>query len=241
MMKKLWTLLFLCVHVFAAASTTVIGIAGASGAGKTTLAKKLKETLGEHVVMICQDSYYKDLSHLPLLQRAKTNFDAPQSIDFDLLKAHLLALKSGETVEQPIYDFKTHSRLKETVLVSPQKILIVEGALLFAIPEIRELCDMKLFIDVDLDICLCRRIERDQKERGRTFLDIRDQYFSTVRPMFMKFVAPSKAFADLIIPNENENVMALEFISSKLYQVIAPSLTARYEKEEKPFNHGIGS
>lgn len=206
--------LFSC-HVFAY-DTLVVGIAGASGAGKTTLANKLAESLGEHALVICQDSYYLDLSHLAHQERAQTNFDHPNSIDFELMKEHILALKDGKSITQPIYDFKTHSRINKQVTLQPRKILIVEGCLLLAIPEIRNLFDIKLFVDTDLDICLARRIERDQKERGRSFNDIRAQYFHTVRPMFFKFIAPSKNFADMIIPAHNENEVVLNFIASKL-------------------------
>ena len=209
------------------ASSIVIGIAGASGAGKTTLANKLKNSLGEGVTIICQDNYYKDLSHLSPAERAKINFDAPSSIDIDLLKTHLKALKSGKAINLPIYDFVTHSRTKKTIKVEPKKILIIEGCLVFAVPEVRDVCDMKLFVDADMDICLCRRIERDQLERGRTFPDIKKQYLKTVRPMFLKHIAPSKAFADLIIPNESENEIVLDFISGQLSHIITPSLTCQ--------------
>lgn len=197
-------------------SSIVIGIAGASGAGKTTLAKKLQTSLGEDVAVICQDNYYKDLSHLSIDQRSQTNFDAPGSIDFDLLKTHLKALKAGKVIDLPVYDFVTHSRTDETIKIDPKKITIIEGCLVFAVPEIRDICDMKLFVDADMDICLCRRIERDQKERGRSFPDIKNQYLKTVLPMFSKYIAPSKAYADLIIPNESENGLVLDFISRQL-------------------------
>lgn len=220
---KLFFFLFLTPVLFA--QPIVIGIAGASGAGKTTLAKKLKESLGDQVAIICQDNYYKGLSHLSINERAATNFDDPSSIDFNLLKRHLLALKQGNVIDLPIYDFVTHSRTKRTVKIQPRNITIIEGCLILAVPEIREICDMKLFVDADMDICLCRRIERDQKERGRTFLDIKDQYLKTVRPMFLKHIAPSKSFADLIIPNTNENDLVLDFISGQLSHMVAPPLT----------------
>lgn len=220
---KFLFLLFLTPALFA--QSIVIGIAGASGAGKTTLAKKLKESLGDDVSVICQDNYYKDLSHLSIGERAATNFDDPKSIDFNLLQRHLLELKQGKSIDLPIYDFVTHSRTESTVKIHPKKITIIEGCLVFAVPEIREVCDMKLFVDADMDICLCRRIERDQKERGRTFPDIRDQYLKTVRPMFLKHIAPSKSFADIIIPNANDNEMVLDFISGQLSQMITPTLT----------------
>lgn len=216
-------LLFICQSLIA--ETLVVGIAGASGAGKTTLARKLVQSLGKHAVMICQDSYYQDLSHLSHNERAQMNFDHPNSIDFELMHQHILALKEGKNISQPIYDFKTHSRTNETAEVEAKKILIVEGCLLLAIPEIRELLDIKLFVDTDLDICLIRRIERDQKERGRAFQDIQNQYFATVRPMFFKFIAPSRAFADMIIPAHHENEVVLNFIASKLLPDVTPELT----------------
>lgn len=220
---KLFFFLLLAPALFA--QSIVIGIAGASRAGKTTLTKKLKESLGDDVLIICQDNYYKDLSHLSIGERAKTNFDDPSSIDFSLLQRHLLELKQGKSIDLPTYDFVTHSRTKSTKKIHPKKITIIEGCLVFAVPEIRDVCDMKLFVDADMDICLCRRIERDQKERGRTFPDIRDQYLKTVRPMFLKHIAPSKSFADIIIPNENENELVLDFISGQLSQMIIPTLT----------------
>ena len=203
----------------------MIGIAGASGAGKTTLATKMKNALGDQVVVISQDSYYKDLSHLPHEDRAKTNFDAPDSIDFGLLTAHLKQLKAGQAIECPVYDFTTHSRVEKTVKVEPKSILILEGCLVLAVPEVRSLFDMKIFVDADMDICLCRRIERDQNERGRKFPDIMNQYLSTVRPMFLQHIAPSKAHADLIIPNEGQNAIVLDAISKQLSHMITPSLT----------------
>lgn len=223
--RSFFFILFLTPALFA--QTIVIAIAGASGAGKTTLAKKLKEAFGAEVSIICQDNYYKDLSHLNLKERAGTNFDDPSSIDFDLLHSHLVKLKQGDPIDLPIYDFVTHSRTQKTIKVHPKKITILEGCLVFAVPEIRNVCDMKLYVDADMDICLCRRIERDQKERGRSFPDIKDQYLKTVRPMFLKHIAPSKAFADLIIPNENENELVLDFISGQLSQMITPTLTCK--------------
>ncbi|CCB88879.1 uridine kinase [Simkania negevensis] len=232
-MKRLLScffLLFLCQSF--ASETLVVGIAGASGAGKTTLARKLVQSLGQYATLICQDSYYQDLSHLPHEERARTNFDHPSSIDFELMRAHILALKEGKNITQPIYDFTAHSRTSKTTQVEAKKILVVEGCLLLAIPEIRELLDIKLFVDTDLDICLMRRIQRDQKERGRTFQDIQNQYFVTVRPMFFKFIAPSKVFADMIIPAHHENEVVLNFIASKLHPEVTPELTLLMPSKE---------
>ncbi|WP_420420805.1 uridine kinase [Simkania sp.] len=225
-MKRLLGCLFLLLfcHSFAS-ETLVVGIAGASGAGKTTLARKLVQSLGQHATLICQDSYYRDLSHLPPQERTQTNFDHPSSIDFELMRTQILALKEGKNILQPVYDFTTNSRTNKTAEVEAKKILIVEGCLLLAIPEIRDLLDIKLFVDTDLDICLMRRIQRDQKERGRTFQDIQNQYFATVRPMFFKFIAPSKVFADMIIPAHHENEVVLNFIASKLLPEVTPELT----------------
>lgn len=227
MILKIKLLFFLFVAPTLFAQTVIIGIAGASGAGKTTLAKKLKESLGEEVSVICQDNYYKDLSHLPIEERVMTNFDDPSSIDFTLLQKHLLELKQGQSIDLPLYDFVTCSRRESTIKIPSKKVTIIEGCLIFAVPEIREICNMKLFVDADMDICLCRRIERDQKERGRAFPDIKDQYLKTVRPMFLKYIAPSKSFADLIIPNANENQTVLDFISRQFSQMVTPSLTCR--------------
>lgn len=226
-MKRALFFCFLLVKPLLFASSIIIGIAGASGAGKTTLATKLKEYLGDDVVIIRQDSYYKDISNQSISEKAKANFDAPSSIDFDLLHSHLIALKEGNAIEQPVYNFTTHSRTLKTVIIDPKKIFIIEGCLVLAVPKIRDMCDMKLFIDADMDICLCRRIERDQVERGRKFPDILDQYLRTVRPMFLQHVAPSKSYADLIIPNETENERVLDFISSKLSHMINPSLSCK--------------
>jgi len=233
--KLLWTailklrLLFLICFFkpLLFASSIAIGIAGASGAGKTTLATKMKKALGKEVAIICQDSYYKNLSHLSMEERRETNFDDPTSIDFELLATHLKMLKEGHSIECPVYDFTTYSRTRETVKVDPKDITILEGCLVLAVAEVRNLFDIKIFVDADMDICLCRRIERDQNERGRKFPDIQRQYLSTVRPMFLKHIAPSKAYADLIIPNEGQNEVVLDFISGQLSQMVTPSLTCQ--------------
>lgn len=225
MMRRIGFLFFLLICPSLFANTLIVGIAGASGAGKTTLAKKLVASLGEYSIIISQDSYYHDLSHLPIEARAQTNFDHPDSIDFDLLEKHLLALKEGKKITQPVYNFKTYSRSEKTEEIIPKQIIIVEGCLLLAVPKIRELLDIKLFVDTDLDICLVRRIERDQRERGRHFDDIRAQYFKTVRPMFLKYIAPSKVHADMIIPAHSENEVVLNFIASKLYHEAQTPLT----------------
>jgi uridine kinase len=194
-----------------------IGVAGGSGSGKTTVAHNLVNTFSaEDAVLVEQDAYYKELAHLPLEERAQMNFDHPNAIEFDLLRQQLLDLKAGKSIERPVYNFKTHSREKESHTIHPSKIVIVEGILIFAVPEIRELFDIKIFVDTDSDEMLLRRIERDIKERGRTFESVRDQYLNTVKPMFLEFCEPSKRYADVIIPRGGENEIAISMIIAKL-------------------------
>lgn len=197
--------------LFAFANPLIIGIAGGTGSGKTTFSEKLRETFSDRAILISQDNYYKDLSHLNEEDRAKQNFDHPDSIDFELLKNHLLLLKEGQTIEIPVYNFCKHSKENFTQTINPAEIVIVEGILLFSIPEIRNLCDLKIFLETDDDIRLLRRIERDLQERARDFKSVRDQYMRTVKPMHDTFVEPSKRFADIIIPTmqRNENGIAL--------------------------------
>ncbi len=194
-----------------------IGVAGGSGSGKTTVAHNLvKAFKSEDAVLVEQDAYYKELNHLTIEEKAKVNFDHPNSIEFELLREHLLKLSRGEGIERPIYDFKTHSRKEETVSIHPSKIVIVEGILLFAVPEIRDLFDVKIFVDTDADEMLIRRIERDINERGRTFASVKNQYLNTVKPMYLEFCEPSKRYADVIIPRGGENKIAINMIIAKL-------------------------
>lgn len=195
----------------------IIGIAGGSGSGKTTIARKLIETFEvEDAVLIEQDAYYKDVHLSSIEERAKMNFDHPDAIEFELLKTHLLDLINGKAIQRPIYDFSKHMRKNETTTIHPSRIIIVEGILIFAIPEIREMFDIKLFVDTDPDEMLLRRIERDIKERGRTFESVRDQYLATVKPMYLKFAEPSKRYADIIIPRGGENQIAINMIIAKM-------------------------
>lgn len=193
-----------------------LGIAGGSGSGKTTVAQKICSSLGESIILIEQDNYYRDLSHLSFEERTLVNFDHPNSIDFVLMREHLLALKEGTAIEKPIYNFQSHSREKSASKVEPARVIIVEGILLFAIPEVRELLDIKVFVDTEDDIRLLRRIERDMAERGRDFESIKLQYLTTVKPMHLEFVEPSKRYADIIIPRGGENRTAVNLIISKL-------------------------
>jgi uridine kinase len=215
-MRKL-TLLFLVLTTqLLAQPKLIIGIAGGTGSGKSTMAEKLVETFAEHVVLINQDNYYKDISHLPKEERAKQNFDHPDAIDFKLLEKHILALKNDQSVEIPTYNFSTHARESSTLTLHPAEIIIVEGILLFAVPEIRNLCDLKIFVETNDDIRLLRRVERDINERGRDFPNIRDQYLTTVKPMHDAFVEPSKRFADVIIPTSMRNDKGVAMIISCL-------------------------
>jgi uridine kinase len=220
-MRKRLILLFLfaCSTSFALDSI-IIGIAGGTASGKTTLARKIQEAFPNQSVLISQDAYYKDLAHLSLEERAKTNFDHPDSLDFDLLKEHILELKQGKTIVSPVYNFHSHSRSSFQETTSPQQLIIVEGILLFAVPHIRELFDIKIFVDTDNDERLLRRIERDMHERGRSFTNVKTQYLATVKPMHDAFVEPSKQYADLIILKGGENLTALGMILSKLKEVI---------------------
>ncbi len=195
----------------------IIGVAGGSGSGKTTIARKLLETFeAEDAVLVEQDAYYKELHIESIDERAKMNFDHPNAIEFELLRENLLDLVHGKTVERPIYDFSTHMRKSEKVIINPSRIIIVEGILIFAVPEIRELFDIKIFVDTDADEMLLRRMERDIKERGRTFESVRDQYLSTVKPMYLEFAEPSKRYADVIIPRGGENKVAINTVIAKM-------------------------
>jgi uridine kinase len=200
----------------------LIGIAGASGSGKTLVSQTIFDALGsERVVMIQEDSYYKDLSHLHLHDRTKINFDHPEAFDHDLLITHLKQLVNGEVIEHPVYDYGIHSRKTETRKVGPHEIIILEGILVLAIPEIRELMDIKIFIDTDTDICLIRRLERDINERGRSVNSVLKQYQETVRPMYLQFVEPSKRYANIIVPHGGKNIIAIDIIRSKIEKLLA--------------------
>lgn len=195
----------------------VIGIAGGTGSGKTTVANEILEQVGKEIVSyLPHDAYYKDLSNLPLAQRTQVNFDHPNSLDTDLMRKHVEQLKSGKGIELPIYDFTTHSRTREIIPIPPNPIILVEGILIFVDSKLRELFDVKLFVDTDADIRLCRRIERDIQERGRKIESVLHQYQTTVRPMHLEFVEPSKRYADVIIPEGGFNEVALEMVIARI-------------------------
>lgn len=199
----------------------LIGIAGASGSGKTLVANTIIERLGsDKVVLIQEDSYYKDLSDIPLDERSGRNFDHPDAFDHDLLAEHLKLLLEGKTVAHPIYDYKTHSRLKETKTVGPHTIIILEGILVLNEPKLRELMDIRVFIDTALDICFIRRLKRDIEERGRSVESVIAQYQNTVRPMYFQFIEPSKRYADIIIPRGGKNLVAIDILTTKIRSLL---------------------
>jgi uridine kinase len=200
----------------------IIGITGGTGCGKTTVVNQIiKELSGEEVTVISQDSYYKDLSHLSFEERTKNNFDHPNSIDFELLKEHLLKLKAGQTIQSPTYSFVEHNRTKETLLVKPTKVVIVEGILIFSHPDIRSLFDIKIFVHADSDERLIRRIKRDTTERGRDVNEVLNRYQTTLKPMHLQFIEPAKEFADIIIPNNRHNTVAIDIIKTIVHNRIS--------------------
>lgn len=197
----------------------VVGIAGGSGSGKTTVAHKLAGSMPGRASVIEHDAYYRDQAHLTPEQRAATNYDHPQSLESDLLAAHLRELREGRGVNVPIYDFATHTRKTETRRVEPARVIIVEGILVFTEPLLREQMDIKIFVDTDSDIRLIRRIRRDLEQRGRSFQSVRDQYYATVRPMHIEHVEPTKRWADLIIPEGGDNRVALDILLGQLGRI----------------------
>ncbi len=195
----------------------IIGIAGGSGSGKTTVVKAITNRLKERVIVIPQDSYYKDLSHYTAEQKKEHNFDHPDSIDFELLRTHIKELKEGKTVEQPVYSYITCARSQtETITVEPADIIIIEGILIFTEPKLRKLMDIKIFVDADDDDRLMRVICRDIAERGKTIENVIERYTKTVKPMYLQFIEPSKRYADLIIPQGGHNKVAIDIISATI-------------------------
>lgn len=193
----------------------VIGIAGGTGSGKTTVVNQIiKEFADDEVAVISQDSYYKDNKHLSLDERKKVNFDHPRAIDFELLIEHLEELRKGNTIEQPVYSFVQHSRTADTIKTHPRKVMIVEGILIFNDQRLRELFDVKIFVHADSDERLIRRVRRDISERGRTVDEVLGRYQTTLKPMHEQFIEPTKTYADLIIPNDRRNKVAIDVIIS---------------------------
>ncbi len=191
----------------------IIGIAGGTGSGKTTVVNQIiNELPTAEVTVISQDSYYSKNDNLTYEERCKINFDHPRAIDFDLLIEHLKDLKSGKSIEQPIYSFKTHNRSEETIVTLPRKVVIVEGILIFTSKEIRDLIDIKIFVHADSDERLIRRMRRDISERGRDLSEVLQRYQETLKPMHVQFIEPTKNFADIIIPNDKYNTVAIEVV-----------------------------
>ena len=205
----------------------IIGICGGTGSGKTTVANRILESVSaSEVVFIQQDSYYRNLTDLPLDYRHIANFDHPDALDNDLLVNHVRRLRAGEAVELPLYDFKTHTRMNEIRHVDPKPIVIVEGILIFADPRLLEQMDIKVFVDTPDDIRFIRRLRRDIDERGRTLESVIEQYIATVRPMHMQFVEPSKRHADVIIPEGGHNLVSIDLLSGKIRERLAGTLTS---------------
>jgi len=199
----------------------IIGIAGGTGSGKTTVVTKIiKELPSDEVCVISQDSYYKATDNLSYEERTKINFDHPRAIDFELIIKHLKKLKAGKTIDQPVYSFVTHNRTKDVVKTHPRKVIIVEGILIFNNEELRDLFDIKIFVHADTDERLIRRVRRDINERGRDINEVLSRYQDTLKPMHQQFIEPTKNFADIIIPNDRHNTVAIDIlrtvISNKL-------------------------
>jgi len=191
----------------------IIGIAGGTGSGKTTVAKKIAQALPQaSVAFLDMDGYYRNFAHLPMDERREINWDHPEAFDLDLFVSHLEQLARGEPVEKPVYEFTTHLRSSRTERITPADVIVVDGILLFVDERVRALCDVKVFVDADPDIRLVRRIQRDMSERDRPLEEILQQYLTTVRPMQQQFVEPSKRYADIILPRGGENAVAIEMI-----------------------------
>ena len=202
----------------------VIGLAGGTGSGKTTVAKVILDRVGSHrIAMLSHDAYYSDLSHLSIHDRIQMNFDHPDSLETRLLIDQINMLKNWHPVEMPVYDFTRHSRTGKTIHIEPSRVILVEGILIFAEPDLRKLFDVKIFVDTDADLRFIRRLQRDIKERGRTTETVIQQYLQTVRPMHLDFVEPSKRFADIIIPEGGLNHVALDMVIARIIELLQGS------------------
>ena len=194
----------------------MIGIAGGTGSGKTTLMKRLVEHFGDVVTVVSHDNYYKRHDDMTYEERCLINYDEPAAFENELMASHLEALRRGESVQCPVYDYTVHNRSDETVTIEPKQVIIIEGILIFADEALRERMDIKIFVDTDADIRLCRRIKRDVNKRGRSIESVLTQYMQTVKPMHEKYVEPSKRFADLVVPEGGKNVVALDVLVDRI-------------------------
>ena len=201
----------------------VIGIAGGTCSGKSTLIQKIKDEFGDAITMLSHDFYYKAHNDIPFEERKRLNYDHPDSFDTDLMIEHIRKLMDGESIERPVYDFTIHNRIDETVTVMPSKVIVVEGILIFENRELRDMCDIKVFIDTDADVRIIRRIVRDVSERGRTLESVVTQYLTTVKLMHEQFVEPSKKYADVIIPEGGYNRVALEMLNERIHALLKKS------------------
>lgn len=203
-------------------SAFVIGICGGTGSGKTTITNRLSRELADSGVLVLQqDHYYKDLSHLPLEERSKCNFDHPNALDTELFIEHVRKLKEGKSIERPVYDFTQHRRVQETVRLDSRPAILVEGILIFENEALRNLMDIKIFVDTDADLRFIRRLVRDMRDRGRTLESVVEQYQKTVRPMHLEFVEPSKRYADIIIPEGGHNEVGIDLVLQKVRSLIS--------------------
>ena len=194
----------------------VIGIAGGTGSGKTTLMKNIIEKYSDNVTVLSHDNYYKRHDELTYEQRCQLNYDEPAALETDLMAVHLDKLRHGQTIDCPVYDFTVHNRSEETIRIVPKKVIIVEGILIFENRELRDLMDIRIFVDTDADVRLCRRIKRDVNKRGRTLESVLQQYQDTVKPMHEKYVEPSKKFAHVVVPEGGKNLVALDMIMGRI-------------------------
>ena len=202
-----------------------IGIAGGTGSGKTTLMKNIVSRFGDDVTVISHDNYYKRRDDLTYEERCGINYDEPAAFDTDLMIEHLARLRRGETIQCPVYDFTVHNRSDETLTIVPKRVIIVEGILIFADKGLLDLMDIKIFVDTDTDVRLCRRIKRDVNKRGRTLESVLTQYLTTVKPMHEMYVEPSKKYADLVVPEGGKNYVALDMIMGRIQRHIGGEIT----------------
>ena len=202
-------------------SILVIGIAGGTGSGKTTLMKNIMARIGDDVTVLSHDNYYKRRDDLSYEERCKINYDEPGAFDTSLMVYHLDQLRHGYAIECPVYDFTVHNRSEETIHILPRRVILVEGILIFENPELRELMDIKVFVDADADVRLCRRIKRDVNKRGRSLESVLTQYQQTVKPMHERYVEPSKKYADLVVPEGGKNLVALDMIMGRIQRHLA--------------------